>query len=236
MFTLLQILQPELERQVDSEDESDLGGVRITGPEQISAVARRVLPGLRHYSSWLTSNAAVLTAQLGDSSLTVQIKELWKIYASTLTLLASTFPVPDLPSIEYLFEEDEDTLGFKPFVNDRAKRRYYNQESLSIKPKWHQDGVERHHPNVEMLGRIRDFLTEGLLLAVDEVRATSVLWIEINYLHRAYQSILSRVPLLLLIVKKACRRRSKQVRPSTELPWRQLRLSRRISRVLTAHL
>ncbi len=221
MFTLLQILQPELERQVESEDESDLGGARNTGSEQISAVARRVLPGLRHYSSWLTSNAAVLTAQLGDSSLIVQIKELWKIYASTLTLLASTFEVSDLPSIEYLLEEDEDTLGFKPFINDRAKRRYYYQDSIAQKPKWHQNGVERHHPNVEMFGRIRDFLTEGLLLAVDEVRGPRGLKITIDFLSRTYQSISSRVPLHSPIVKKVCLRKSKQARPATKLPWRQ---------------
>lgn len=173
MFTLLQVLQPELERQTDIVNESD-DGVPSTGMDQISAVARRVLPGLRHYSSWLTSNAAILTAQSEDTSLTVQIKELWKIYASTLTLLASTFRVSDLPCVDYLLEEDEDTLGFKPFENDRAKRRYYYQDSNSQKPKWHHKGVERHRPNVEMLGRIRDFLTEGLLLAFDEVGQVSI--------------------------------------------------------------
>lgn len=170
MFTLLQVLQPELERQVDAGGESDIDGTPTSGSDQISAVARRVLPGLRHYSSWLISNAKVLTTQFGDALLSVQIKELWKIYASTLTLLASTFEVSDLPSIGYLLEEDEDTLGFKPFENDRTTRRYFCQESNIQKPKWHNNGVERHHPNLEMFGRIRDFLTEGLLLAVDEVR------------------------------------------------------------------
>lgn len=140
--------------------------------EKVTAVARRILPALRHYSSWLVSNAALLVAEVGDTSLNVQIKELWKIYANTLTLLAATFPVSDLPNIEYLLEEDVDTVGFKPFTNDRTWKRYFNdekQEPRDRKPKWNDRGVERHHPNIEMLGRIRDFLIDGLTLATDEV-------------------------------------------------------------------
>lgn len=173
MFTLLQVLQPELESLASAEDELATENTGSTDLDQISAVARRVLPGLRHYSSWLTSNTAVLIRHLElDTSLSVQVKELWKIYASTLTLLASTFSVSSLPCIEYLLEEDEDTLGFKPFENERAVGRYYLQDPNVKKPKWHNQGVERHHPNVEMAGRIRDFLAEGLKLAIDEVNQT----------------------------------------------------------------
>lgn len=170
MFTLLQVLQPEFEglTRAETEDEDDVSP--STDLIQISVVARRVLPGLRHYSSWLTSNIAILIDQQSrDTPLSVQIKELWKIYASTLTLLASTFPVSALTAIDYLLEEDEDTLGFRPFENERTQGRYY-QSGLAIqKPKWHINGVERQHPNLEMSGRIRDFLAEGLALAVDPV-------------------------------------------------------------------
>lgn len=174
MFTLLQVLQPELEHLVSNEDESSPDILSTPRVDQISAVARRVLPGLRHYSSWLTTKTAVLVAQQDrDTPLSIQIKELWKIYASTLTLLASTFPVAALPAIEYLLDEDEDTLGFKPFEDDRAIMRYNQIGSTTQKPKWHDEGVERYHPNLEMLGRIRTFLAEGLQLAVDEVRWVS---------------------------------------------------------------
>ncbi|KAI9877059.1 MAG: hypothetical protein M1830_004909 [Pleopsidium flavum] len=170
-FTFLQILQPELERFAG--EESTAGDVNgpSKGLEKVTAVARRILPALRHYSSWLVSNAALLIAEVGDTSLNVQIKELWKIYANTLTLLAATFPVSELPNIEYLLEEDVDTLGFKPFTKDRTWKRYFHderQESRDRKSKWNDRGVERHHPNVEMLGRIRDFLIDGLTLATDE--------------------------------------------------------------------
>lgn len=170
MFTLLQVLQPEFEglTGAETEDEDDVSP--STELTQISVVARRVLPGLRHYSSWLTSNTAILIDQQSrDTPLSVQIKELWKIYASTLTLLASTFPVSALTAIDYLLEEDEDTLGFKPFENERAQGRYYQSGLTITKPKWHTNGMERQHPNLEMSGRIRDFLAEGLALAVDSV-------------------------------------------------------------------
>lgn len=171
MFTLLQVLQPELERLASAEDEPTIESTTMVSADQISAVARRVLPGLRHYSTWLTLNTRVLVRHLQlDTSLCVQVKELWKIYASTLTLLASTFSVASLPTIDYLLEEDEDTLGFKPFENECAIGRYYQGDSGTKKPKWHNEGIERHHPNVEMAGRIRDFLAEGVKLAVDEVR------------------------------------------------------------------
>jgi len=165
-------LQPELERFAGEENTNADPGRPTTGLDKVTAVARRVLPALRQYSSWLVSNAAVLVAEVGDTSLNVQIKELWKSYASTLTLLATTFPVSELPSIDYLLEEDVDTLGFKPFTNDRTWKRYFQdqrRDTRDRKPKWNDRGVERHHPNVEMLGRIRDFLVDGLTLATDEV-------------------------------------------------------------------
>ena len=163
-FTLLQVLQPELERFVTEESVNQADNTN--GSEKITLVARRVLPGLRHYSSWLMSSPALLAADIGDTSLNVQIKELWKIYANTLTLLAATFPVPDLPSLDYLLEEDEDTLGFKPFEKDPNSTRYDYQTNRARMPKYHDHGIERHHPNIEMLGRVRDFLTDGLELAV----------------------------------------------------------------------
>ena len=170
MFTLLQLLQAELESLTGTIDGSDIEAALQNGVLQISAVTRRVLPSLRQYSSWLMSKAEVLAdLQNRETPLSVQIKELWKIYAGTLTLLASTFPVHALPTVDYLLEEDEETVGFAPFENEPAVNRYYFRNSDSKKPKWHHKGIERQHPNIEMFARIRDFLIEGLLLACDEV-------------------------------------------------------------------
>lgn len=129
-----------------------------------------MLPALRQYSSWLLSNAEILVAQVGDNVLNVQIRELWKIYATTLTLLTSTFSVSELPQVEYLLDEDEDTVGFKPLDNEVTKRRFYDEINLAAqKPKYHDRGVQRHHPTVEMLGRIRDLLTDGMIQHLDDV-------------------------------------------------------------------
>ncbi|MCJ1416027.1 hypothetical protein MMC32_002362 [Xylographa parallela] len=166
MFTLLQVLQAELECfAIDADSDLETAAKRS---EKITAVARRVLPGLRQYSSWLICTSSLLVAQFGDTTLDVQIKELWKTYANTLTLIAATISASHPPAIEYLLEEDEDTLGFKPFDKDQLQRRYQNQETGTPKPKFHAVNVKRQHPNVEMLGRICDFLTDGALLALNE--------------------------------------------------------------------
>ena len=169
-FALLQTLQPELERIAMEDDCTDLdGNSKSDISAKITAVARRVLPALRHYRSWLKSNIAMVTAEIGETSVTIQIKELWKIYATTLTLLVASFEVAELPEIPYLLVEDEDTLGFKPFGDEHSRSensRYFNRGTGSPKPRFSENGVERCHPNQEMLGRIKDFLADGVYLAV----------------------------------------------------------------------
>jgi len=158
--------------------------------EKITAVTRRILPGLRQYSSWLSCNAGILAAQIGDNTLNVQIKELWKIYANTLTLLTATFSTSSLPVIDYLLEEDEDTIGFKPFDNESAYERYYIPNTPRVyKPHFHDEGVERQHPNLEMLGRVRELLTDGLILAMDKVSFSEVSSSEAKYYVRPFPSI-----------------------------------------------
>lgn len=161
-FTLLQVLLAELERSIGGESENRA--------EKVTVVARRILPALRNYSSWLLQNVDALAAQRQDkeSPLSVQIKEFWKIYANTLTLLTSTFDVPNLPEIDYLLEEDEDTLGFTPLMGEATNRRYMTEYYEGLKPRIGSPGIERIHPNQEMLFRIRDFVIDGLDLVIGE--------------------------------------------------------------------
>jgi Est1-like DNA/RNA binding protein len=164
-FTLLQVLLAELERLATEDSENkDM----TAGSDKVTAVARRILPALRHYSSWLLSNSGSLLAQKEekDTPLSIQITEFWKIYANTLTLLASTFDVTRLPEVEYLLGEDEEILGFKPLINEATVRRYQDTDGQQ-KP---HPGVERNHPNIEMLYRIREFVIDGLDLIVSNVR------------------------------------------------------------------
>ncbi|KAJ6034522.1 hypothetical protein N7499_001727 [Penicillium canescens] len=164
-FTLLQILLVELERTASFEDSN--GKDALPSPDKVTVVARRILPALRHYSSWLLTNSQSLAEQKEekDSALSIQIKEFWKIYAGTLSLLASSFDVVRLPEIDYLLEEDEESLGFAPLDQDATSRRYIGGGDLA-KPRMHDLGVERSHPNMEMLYRIREFVIDGLDLVV----------------------------------------------------------------------
>ncbi|KAJ5619007.1 hypothetical protein N7510_002991 [Penicillium lagena] len=163
-FTLLQILLVELERfAVDDPSNKE----NKNGPDKVTVVARRILPALRHYSSWLLTTSDFLATQKEeiDSSLSIQIKEFWKIYASTLSLLASTFDIVRLPEIDYLLEEDEESLGFAPLDQEATSRRYAGINNQP-KPRMNDSGVERSHPNMEMLYRIREFVIDGLDLVV----------------------------------------------------------------------
>lgn len=169
-FTLLQILLAELERfVVEDQDPSNKEGK--SKPEKVTVVARRVLPALRNYSSWLLTVSSLLVEYKAekDTPLSVQIAEFWKVYANTLTLLALTFEVVNLPDIDYLLEEDEETLGFAPLDQKATSRRYLDANGQR-KPRMHDDGVERSHPNIEMLYRIREFVIDGLDLVVGNVR------------------------------------------------------------------
>ncbi|KAJ6110535.1 hypothetical protein N7486_002770 [Penicillium sp. IBT 16267x] len=163
-FTLLQILLVELERfAVEDSNTKTTDNV----PDKVTVVARRILPALRHYSSWLLTTCDFLLAQKEekDSALSIQIQEFWKIYAGTLTLLASTFDVVHLPEIDYLLEEDEESLGFAPLDQEATRRRYYATDE-QLKPRVNDPGVERSHPNMEMLYRIREFVIDGLDMVV----------------------------------------------------------------------
>lgn len=160
-FILLQVFQPELERLSEADDVTHQNGDTARQlSDKITAVARRILPGLRLYSTWFARYWQVLNANIADTLTTVDVQELWKAYAATLTLLTSSFPVDQLPQENYMLEEDTDTIGFQPLMSPDTMKVWYNGEVL--KPKW--TDIERNHPNVEMLMRIKDLLIDGLLL------------------------------------------------------------------------
>ncbi|KAH3907510.1 hypothetical protein HBH56_189980 [Parastagonospora nodorum] len=159
-FVLLQVLQPELERLSEADDVTKNGDRAAQLSDKITAVARRTLPGLRLYSTWFSRCWQVLNANIADTLTTVDVQELWKAYAATLTLLASSFPVDQLPEEDYMLEEDTDTIGFQPLVSPNTMKVWYNGENM--KQKW--TDLERNHPNVEMLMRVKDLLIDGLLL------------------------------------------------------------------------
>ncbi len=165
-IVLLETLQGELRRRTGASHRSS----KQTAIALLTPVVRRLLGGLRNYSSWLGSNVTLLVAEIGDTTVQTQVKELWRVYAKTLTSVAAAFPTSELPNLDYLLEEDEDSLGFSPFDWEHARRRYVvDDASMQTKPRWHEPGVQRLDPNREMLARVREFLTDGLALVVDKV-------------------------------------------------------------------
>jgi hypothetical protein len=164
-FILLQVLQPELDRLSEGNDVKHQNGDRATHlSDKITAVARRILPGLRLYSTWFTRYWKVLNANIADTLNTVDVQELWKAYAATLSLLASSFPVDQLPRENYMLEEDTDTIGFEPLIHPDTMKLWYDGDVM--KQKWTE--LERNHPNVEMLMRVKDLLIDGLLLTQND--------------------------------------------------------------------
>ncbi|RAR09074.1 telomerase activating protein est1 protein [Stemphylium lycopersici] len=162
-FILLQVLQPELDRLSEGNDVKHQNGDRaIQLSDKITAVARRILPGLRLYSTWFARYWKILNANIADTLNTVDVQELWKAYAATLSLLASSFPVEQLPQEDYMLEEDVDTIGFEPLIHPDTMKVWYNGDAM--KQKATDPGLQRNHPNVEMLMRVKDLLIDGLLL------------------------------------------------------------------------
>lgn len=117
----------------------------------------------------MVTNAHILSADLGDKSIQESISAMWTQYSSVLTLLASAFPVQELPEVGYQLEEDVDTFAFKPLMSEHTQKTWIVPGSATPKPKFSDAGLERFSTELEMLARIRGLLIDGLLLAIDEV-------------------------------------------------------------------
>ncbi|KAL8693757.1 MAG: hypothetical protein Q9224_003695, partial [Gallowayella concinna] len=111
---LLQSLKTERQQAI-SEGNAD-------GTACITSSLRRILPGLRYYSSWLISRATLLSLHQDDTTLDRFVKEFWIVYAEALSLLIPTIRFETVPRIEYLLEEDEAILGFRPLQQGQMEQ------------------------------------------------------------------------------------------------------------------
>jgi hypothetical protein len=162
-FVLLGILVSEF---ADQEEVATHDDISRDGSEKLTAVVRRALPALRHYSSWLRSSCSSLHRQT-DETVVAHVHEFWKRYAEALTVLTTTFDVADLPSVDYLLEEDLDTVAFIPLSSGISADRY--REDDHTKPKIGDTGVQRLHPNQEMLARVRGLVLDGIQIVMGDV-------------------------------------------------------------------
>jgi len=148
--------------------EESPGHVDTTGDcsEKLTAVVRQVLPALRHYSSWLRSSCSYLYKQT-DETVVAHVREFWKRYSEALTVLTATFEVETLPAVDYLLEEDLDTVAFAPLSSGESAERY--RAGNKIKPKIGDVGVYRQHPDQEMLARVRGLVLDAIQIIVNDV-------------------------------------------------------------------
>ncbi len=159
---LLQILQAELVKLLKKPNNVAAQNQPSPVP-QITTNMHRVLPALRLYTLWLQKNVAVVACSV-DSALEILQQKFWTSYAKCLSLTAEVFPVETLCETSGMFEEDADTIGFKPLQCDQ------NKGIWAAGKLGQEEAVEsKRDISREMLGRIRDLLVTGLKLAFDEV-------------------------------------------------------------------
>lgn len=163
----MKLLLDELQQLAKDTDDhpSDIAD----GRSRVTSVTRRILPHLRLYSGWLLSTVRFL---LANTSLTIQIKELWQVYAEALSLLMHTFSIRDLPEIQYLLDEDRDTLAFAPFsIFVRGKR--FQDAQGQTKPSHSDASFGPQSSENEMLYRIKGLVRDGVYLCKKVVRQLS---------------------------------------------------------------
>lgn len=166
--TLLRVYYGDLQAidltTTSEDDELDLA-------TRVTAVSRSILPALRLYSSWLLTMTPMLAGLTADDLLGEAIDQFWPIYAKVIDLVAAIFPIwdlEDLDEITYMLEEDADTIEFKPLQHARTKKIWNYKTTGQAKPRFSDHGVERASADLEMLARVREFLTDGLFLANDD--------------------------------------------------------------------
>lgn len=149
------------ERDIVDEDEDTLAA-------QLTPAIRRVLPGIRLYSSWLLPMVRILNGMAEDDFVGGAIRELWSTYARTIDLVMQAFSIwdlEDLPDLTYMLEEDADTLGFQPLMDDKTGKLWLDESTGAFRPRFSDLDVSRLSADVEMLHRVRKFMADGLDLA-----------------------------------------------------------------------
>ncbi|TQS39284.1 hypothetical protein Golomagni_00195 [Golovinomyces magnicellulatus] len=170
MSQLLSTLLLELEeKSVTNGSQKVTNAIPITIYEDTSIVARRILPALRYYTLWLASSNGFIHPCV-ESTRNKFHSQLWNSYAAVLTKLVNHFPVKEMTQVPYLLEEDETTIGFKPFRNLELVKAldFYSKADGQLKPYTVEYGNKRSHPNVEMQSRILDIVCSGIQLQMDE--------------------------------------------------------------------
>ncbi|KAK9239965.1 hypothetical protein V1525DRAFT_354757 [Lipomyces kononenkoae] len=159
LASLLNVLNEELQTVRSSKAIVDIQ------TEGVSAVARRVLYGLRIYSAWLMVNAKSMTlAEEVEQvpTLSVQLRGLWMAYADTLSSIAVLFGNLNLEKTDVLLKEDIDLIGYEPLKGGFQGIRARAEELTFVEI---EEVTSRLLPAQETLLRISDLLTDAVTLS-----------------------------------------------------------------------
>lgn len=141
----------------------------------LTQTVRRLLPCLRVYTNWLVKN---LQKVLGIVETGVPgadcVWQFWSSYAKALDLINQAFSIWELDgsaSVDYMLEEDVNTLQFLPVSDNATIDTWYTGFSGHLKPLHSDSDVVCRSPDEEMLYRVRDFLNKGSTIAFHEAAA-----------------------------------------------------------------
>lgn len=138
-------------------------------PERSSAFTDTILPLTRIYMAWLY----IYRTDIVDyqDHLGTFVIDMFRILASSLTVMANEFNKGITGPSKYLLAEDFEALGMKPF--DEAalapiSSLHHVPETGCFKRHWEDSDLPRESLEQEMLSRVYDWMNYGFALALDE--------------------------------------------------------------------
>ncbi|KAF2229699.1 hypothetical protein EV356DRAFT_520678 [Viridothelium virens] len=146
---------------MNTQESLDSSYIHSLWAEKLSKHAQYLLHPIRIHSLWLVTNCESLRGNRKDKYTT---RNAWRSYAKILTLLANEFPLEELPTVDYLLEEDEETLGLSSLLSEETSRIWKNGSRYKSRMR---EELTKLTPEIESLARIRDLLIDGLGLALE---------------------------------------------------------------------
>lgn len=131
----------------------------------LNPIVCRVLPVIRIFSSWLSKLTDVVSSDFVRDEAKAN---LWTALAAALSSVTASFPTDQLPSIEHLLDEDEETIKYPPLVPSEDNNIWYADGML--RPRWHDISDNDRDTTTEMLFRVKGFLVAGLGISVELVK------------------------------------------------------------------
>ena len=140
--------------------------------------AQSCLRLLHLHCFWLTAHAGDISGRSleGSSDPTIPLlaQDVWRIFTAVLNRLVDRFEVNGIEILDYLLNEEELCLGIVSVQSDHTAQSWYidgkvKKRASEIQNLLNEEKSSRTRQRLEMLARIRDIVTQGVWLAVQEV-------------------------------------------------------------------